>query len=193
MTGSTFRRLLPALVLMVAAAFPAASRAVDVRPVLKLGIDFGGDTIFEQGLVGGGSLSIKANGLFYFGGGVSILNDAKDIETELTASFKVDDATADNGQASWKRFPLEALVFYRLPQYRFGGGLTYHLSPKLSCSGVAVCPTVNFDNAAGVVLQGDYLAGPRVTVGVRYTNLTYKVGDVSVKSSGPGITLGYSF
>jgi hypothetical protein len=45
MTGSTFRRLLPALILVAAAVIPATSHAVDVRPTLKAGFDFGGDTL----------------------------------------------------------------------------------------------------------------------------------------------------
>ena len=82
-------------------------------------------------------------------------------------------------------------MFYRFPQFRVGGGLTYHLSPKLSGSGV-VSGSAKFDDSAGFVLQADYLL-QKITVGLRYTSLDYKVGGASVKSNGAGITFGISF
>ena len=191
MTGSTFRILLPALALVVAAAVPVASHAVEVRPMLKAGYDFGGDTLVTVVFAGGSTKSINANEGLYFGGGVSILSDSKDIETELSLSYKFAGINASNGSVDWTRFPLEALVFYRLPQFRLGGGLTYHLSPKVSGSGFA-SGSLKFDDSAGFVLQADYLL-QKITVGLRYTSLEYKVGGTSVKSDGVGVTFGISF
>jgi hypothetical protein len=191
MTGSTFRRLLPALILVAAAVIPAASHAVDVRPMLKAGFDFGGDTLVTVVFADGSTKSINANEGLYFGGGVSILSDSKDIETEVSLSYKFTGINASNGSIDWTRFPLEVLVFYRLPQFRLGGGLTYHLSPKLSGSGVTNA-NLKFDDSAGFVLQADYLL-QKITVGLRYTSLQYKVGGASVKSDGVGVTFGISF
>jgi len=192
MTGSTFRRLLPGLALMVAAVVPAVSHAVDIKPVLKAGFDFGGDEIATT--TAGGSLNF--NELLYFGGGASILTDSKDIELELTLSLKYGNLSAGDGSASFTRFPLEALVFYRLPQFRVGGGLTYHLNPKLSGDGAAsALDGIKFDNAAGLVLQGDYLVSPKMAVGLRYTSLDYKekVTGTTAKSSGVGFTFSLNF
>ncbi len=172
MTGSTFRRLLPALILVAAAVIPAASHAVDVRPTLKAGFDFGGDTLVTVVFTDGSTKSINANEGLYFGGGVSILSDSKDIETEVSLSYKFTGINASNGSVDWTRFPLEVLVFYRLPQFRVGGGLTYHLSPKLSGSGPAGNINTKFDDSAGFVLQADYLL-QKITVRLRYTSLEY--------------------
>jgi len=191
MTGSTFRRLLPALTLVAAAVVPVASHAVDVRPMLKAGFDFGGDKLITVIFADGSTKSINANEGLYFGGGVSILSDSKDIETEVSLSYKTTGINASNGSVDWTRFPLEVLVFYRLPQFRLGGGLTYHLSPKLSGSGVTSV-NLTFDNSAGFVLQADYLL-QKITVGLRYTSLEYKLGGGSVKSDGVGVTFGISF
>ncbi len=191
MTGSTFRRLLPALTLVAAAVVPVASHAVDVRPMLKAGFDFGGDKLITVIFTDGSTKSINANEGLYFGGGVSILSDSKDIETEVSLSYKTTGINASNGSVDWTRFPLEVLVFYRLPQFRLGGGLTYHLSPKLSGSGVTSV-NLTFDNSAGFVLQADYLL-QKITVGLRYTSLEYKLGGGSVKSDGVGVTFGISF
>src|SRR5712691_1221874 len=187
MTGSTFRRLLPALALVAAAVVPVASHAVDVRPMLKAGFDFGGDKLITVIFADGSTKSINANEGLYFGGGVSILSDSKDIETEVSLSYKTTGINASNGSVDWTRFPLEVLVFYRLPQFRLGGGLTYHLSPKLSGSGPAGNISTKFDDSAGFVLQADYLL-QKITFGLRYTSLQYKVGGASAKSDGVGIT-----
>jgi len=184
--------LLPALALVVAAAVPAASHAVDVRPMLKAGFDVGGDTLVTAVFTDGSTKSIKANEGFYFGGGASILSDSKDIEGEVSLSYKFASINASNGTIDWTRYPLDVLVFYRLPQFRLGGGLTYHLSPKLSGSGPAGNISTKFDDSAGFVLQADYLL-QKITFGLRYTSLQYKVGGASAKSDGVGITFGISF
>ncbi len=192
MTGSTFRRLLPALALVVAAAVPAVSHAVDVSPVLKMGFDFGGDKIATT--TSGGS--IKGNDGLFLGGGASILTDSKDIEVEVTLSWKYANLTASDGDLSFTRFPLDALVFYRLPQFRVGGGLTYHLNPKFSGSGVASSlDGFKFDNAVGLVLQGDYLIGKKFSLGLRYTTLEYKpkTGGDPLNSNGVGVLFSMMF
>jgi hypothetical protein len=189
MTGSAFRGLLPTLALVVAGAFPGASQAMEVRPVLKLGLDFGGEEIAST--TDGGSL--KTNDGFILGGGTSILSDSKDLEVEVTLAWKYGNLSASDGSISFTRFPLDALVFYRMPQFRLGGGLTYHLNPKLKGDGVASGLDVKFDNAVGLVIQGDYLIGSKMTLGLRYTSLEYKLNSVTAKASGVGVTFGISF
>jgi len=181
------------LALMVVAVVPVASLAADVRPVFRAGYDTGGDTIVTAIFTNGSTKSIKANEGLYLGGGASWLSDSKDIETELTANVKYTSITAGNGDITWTRIPLEGLVFYRAPKFRVGGGLTYHLSPKLSGSGVAGGLNVNVDDALGVVLQGDWLITQKMSVGLRYTNLSYKANGVKANSDGVGVTFGMRF
>ena len=83
------------------------------------------------------SRSIKANDGVFVGGGASILMDSKVLEVELAASYKFFTIHAQNGDIDWNVLPLDALVFYRLPNVRLGGGLTYHLGPTLKGSGAA--------------------------------------------------------
>src|SRR2546430_7827710 len=94
--------------------------------------------------------------------------DSKDIEIETTLSIKYDSINASNGDITWTRFPLEVLAFYRMPKFRLGGGLTYHMSPKLKASGAAGNFNVKVDDAAGAVLQADYLVTRKLSVGGRY-------------------------
>jgi hypothetical protein len=186
-------KAVPALVLMAAAAVPMASHAAEVRPVAKIGFDFGGDNLVTAQFTNGSSDSIKAGELLYFGVGASIITDSRDIEVEVTASYKFKNISASNGDIKFTRYPLEALVFYRMPKFRVGGGLTYHLSPKVSGSGVASNINGNFDDSLGFVLQGDYLVTQKASVGARYTSLKYKVGGTSIDGSSIGITAGYRF
>ncbi len=193
MTGSAMLKAVIGLVLMVIAAVPVASLAADVRPVVRIGIDFGGDKLAGATFTNGSTDTIKAGELIYLGAGLSVITDSKDIEVEATLSYKNDSINASNGKIDWTRFPLDALVFYRMPKFRMGGGLTYHLSPKLSGSGVASNINGNFDDSLGFLLEGDYLVTQKVNVGLRYTNIKYKIGGASIDGSSIGITAGYRF
>jgi hypothetical protein len=177
------------------ASAASASQALDVRPLVKGGFDFGGDTIVTARFTDGSTRSIKANQGFYVGGGASVLNDDGTLEAELSLSYKMGLISANNGDLKFTRLPLEALGFYRWTHFRLGGGLTYHINPRLEGSGVASNVTHSFDNAAGFVLQGDYLFTPKFSVGARYTNIKYKQTNPSAtfKGDGVGVTIGYRF
>lgn len=174
-------------VLLAMAALPAY--ALETNFAYKAGYDTGGDTLVTVTFVGGDTDKIKANEGLFFGGGVSIVNDAKDVETEITLSYKIDDITASNGDVTWSRWPIDALVFYRAPSVRFGGGLTYHLNPDLSGSGVVGGLNVKFKDALGFILQVDWRITDKLSLGARYTALDYDVegGGGSIKSNGIGV------
>jgi len=179
------------LVLAVMVA-PAASRAAEVRPVLVAGYDTGGDDVEAVTFNSGQNDSIKANEGLYLGGGVSVLNDAGNLEFLGSLSAKYQWIHASNSDITWTRFPLDALVFYRMQSFRLGGGVTYVLHPRLKGSGDASDINTAYQNAVGAVLQGDYLLG-RVSLGVRYTVLDYKAAGGTVKSNGLGVSFGIAF
>jgi len=208
MTRSAIRKSLPVLALISAAAVPVCSHAADVRPIIKAGFDFGGDTVVSVGVTGGGSSSksIKANDGVFVGGGASILMDSKELEVELSASYKFSTIAAQNGDIDWTVLPLDALVFYRLPNVRLGGGLTYHLGPTLRGSGAASGLDAKYDDALGFVLQGDYVLRNRYNFGLRYTSVNYKANSIQTsptlaasrpaqnpKTSGLGFVFSMSF
>lgn len=181
---------------LAAALACGAADAAEVKPFLKAGIDLGGDRIVDVVFTDGSRDSIKANEGFYFGGGASIVNDAGTIEVELSVSYKTAAVTGDNGDVDFGRFPLEALIFYRLEKFRLGGGLTYHVDPNVDGSGILSSVNLDFDNALGLVLQGDYRFGEHFTLGLRYTSIKYEASapfSGSVKGNGLGITAGYRF
>ncbi len=173
--------------LLASIALPAS--AVETNFAYKAGLDTGGDTLVTVTFVGGETEKIKANEGLFFGAGVSIVNDTKDIETEITLNYKIDEVTASNGDITFSRWPIDALVFYRLPAVRFGGGLTYHLNPDLSGSGVVSGLNAQFKDALGVLLQVDWRITDKLSLGARYTALDYEIEGVSgsIKSNGVGI------
>jgi hypothetical protein len=189
-------RLCKLVALASAAVAPAASLAQDFRPMVKAGYDFGGDTLVTAVFTNGSTQSIKANDGLFVGGGVSILNDAKNLQGEVTLSVKYESIDASNGSVEFTRFPLEALVFYRESQFRLGGGVTYHLSPKVKSSGVVGGLSIDFKDALGVVLQADYRVWREMAVGLRYTILEYKTASGpagTAKSNGFGVAFRMSF
>ena len=189
-----------ALSAAAAALAAAPAHAVDVRPMLKAGYDTGGDKLLTVTFTDGSTKSIRANEGLFVGAGASIVNDTKDIEAELSLSAKFTAVSASNGDVTWTTFPLDALVFYRFPNVRVGGGLTYHINPKISSSGVTLVPSdVQVDNALGYVLQADYRFGEKIGLGLRYTGLEYKLHSASTgasatkKSNGVGLVFSVSF
>jgi outer membrane protein with beta-barrel domain len=189
-----------ALALAAAAFIATSARAADVRPMLKAGLDTGGDKLLTVTFTDGSTKTIRANEGLFVGVGASIVNETKDMEAELSLSAKFATISANNGDVTWTRFPLDALVFYRFPSFRVGGGLTYHMNPKVSSSGVALIPSdVQIDNALGYVLQADYRFGEKIGLGLRYTGLEYKLHSASAgtsatsKSNGVGIVFSVSF
>jgi hypothetical protein len=174
------------------AAAAVTAQAAEVKPAFVAGYDTGGDEVVAVPFSSGETDSIRANEGLYLGGGISVLSDARNVEFLGTLSVKYQGLHASNGDLSWIRFPLDALVFYRMQSFRLGGGLSYVIHPRLKGSGEASNVDARPSNAPGVVLQGDYLMG-RVSLGLRYTLLDYKLGGNTVKSNGLGASFGFTF
>ena len=183
-----------AIAFALAALFvvPAVSGAADIRPVFVAGYDTGGDKLVTVTFTNGDSESIRANEGLYVGGGISVMNDDKNIEFVGTVNYKYQRVSADNGDITWTRVPIDALLFYRWQKVRVGGGLTFQLSPKLSGSGFAGGVNPSIDNAVGALLQADYLLG-KVNIGLRATFVDFKSGGATAKGNGVGVTFGITF
>jgi len=174
------------------AAAPVLSHAAETRPVLVAGYDAGGNNVVNVTYTNGNTDSIRANEGVYAGGGVSVLNDARNIEFLGTLSVKYLGLHASNGDVTWLSYPLDALFFYRRQSFRLGGGLTYAIKPRVKGTGDASYIDMKFDDAVGVVLQVDYLL-ESVNLGLRYTILDYKGGGNTIKGNGVGVSFGFTF
>jgi hypothetical protein len=185
--------------IIIAALASAAAfgvQAADFRPMLKAGFDLGGDTMVSVTFTNGETESVKANEGGYLGGGLAIFSDAKDWEFHITLAYKFSTIDAENGDIDWTRVPLEALAFYRYERVRFGGGLAYHLDPKIEGSGVASGVNIKFKNALGAILQVDWLITEKIGLGARYTMLEYDAeapARGSSKANGFGLSFSWAF
>jgi hypothetical protein len=172
----------------------SAASAMEVRPLLKAGYDTGGDTLVTVVFTNGDRQDIKSSQGLFFGGGMSIVNAAGTLESELALTYKIDLIHASNGDVTWSRWPIDALVFYRWPQVRLGGGLTYHVSPSLSGSGVASNINLDFKDSLGYIIQGDWRITPRMNLGLRYSSVDYKTNTgPKVNAAGVGLVYSISF
>jgi hypothetical protein len=184
------------LALLAASLCVGLTHAADLRPLLKAGFDLGGDTLVTAVFTNGDSETVKANEGFYIGGGAAIIDAARNMEYHFSLAYKVAFVDASNGDIEWTRFALEALAFYRFPRVRVGGGLAYHISPRVDVSGVPGGMDVRFKDALGAVLQADWRITEKIAAGLRYTILEYDAKGAfsgSAKSNGFGLTFSMNF
>lgn len=209
--ASRVNRHVLSIVLAAGFVLPATSQAVVFDGIVKLGFDFGGDTLVAATLVSSSGTStekIKANDGVVLAGGVSITNDARNFSMDATIGWKSAAIGASNQDFEFTRYPLDILAFYNLPlgsrgqfNLRFGGGVTYHINPKFSASGTLANGTVNFDDAVGFVGQIDTVIrfgrpdrySPALNAGLRYTSVDYEANGATLTGNGVGLFVGGRF
>lgn len=170
---------------------PALSQAAN--GLIQAGLHYGGDDLVTATFTDGDTAKLKGGGLFSFSAGVGF-DLAEKAEARLMAGVKFDTIEAENGSAKFIRFPLEALYLYRsTEEVSIGGGLSYHLNPKISGDGLASSVGAEFDNALGFVLMLDYALPTNVYFGVKLTKIDYEIQGTSFSGNSIGATVGYRF
>jgi hypothetical protein len=162
----------------VAVAQTRPAGAVTAAPFLSIGITAGGDRIATYDVSGGfggfDRRTIRGGGIVDLRAGADwVLGGPWGLQTSI--GWHSDSVDASNGDAEFRRFPLEVLGTYRLPgtQARVLGGLRFPLSSKFSESGAAGNTRLNLDSSAGLVVGAEWLwtqVGLRVSasLGERY-------------------------
>jgi len=165
--------------------------------IVTAGYTSGGDDLIDVQYERGGKDKITAGGEILLGVGVVFLSN-ENFELQLAANYHFDDVSAENGDASFERYPIDILIFRRADRHRFGGGLTMHLSPsaEIDIDGTGR-ETVNFETAYGVVLEYDYQVLSKVWLGLRYTHISYAVDSIfrnsDIDGSNFGLTVNFRF
>ena len=175
----------------------SASAQSPLRGLLRIGGEYGGDEVVQFTYADGSSPKVTAGGgILASIGGVyeAFTAGAHGMDVQLAAGIKYRTIpAATNQDASWLRFPVDGLLFYRTPaSIRIGGGATVHLRNVLQASGAVLNDRVEFRNTPGLLLQADYARGD-VAFDLRYTAMTYEVerggsGTVGASSIGGGLT-----
>lgn len=163
------------------------------RGIVALGLTFGGDTFTKVKFDNGDNDNIKAGELALFTGGLIYEQDNWQIQG--TISYYTDTASGENGDVCFTRIPLEILGFWKQDNFRLGAGLTHHLSPEfeIDIDNSADNGTVEFDDATGLVVQGDYFFSSQFGVGLRYTSVEYENDFSSEKIDGDSVGLIFSY
>ena len=186
--------LLAACALTSAHAQPQDGRAV--RPLLGIGLTFGGDKLATADFTDGTSDTIHAGGLFTFYGGVEFrATDA--LAVQATVGYHVDDTrAASNGSLRFSRYPGDVLALFSVnAKVRLGGGVEFVHSPKLTGRGAVGDFTVEFKNSTGLVLEAEYLFTRSFGMKARAASHKFKVERSSEKVNGNygGLMLNYYF
>ncbi|MFT3929493.1 MAG: outer membrane beta-barrel protein [Spongiibacteraceae bacterium] len=179
-----------AIVLDATADTYAIGDGLGGRFMLTGGFTAGGDKVATIEFEDGDTADVRAGGEFLLGAGVDY-RFSPNWELQLTLNYQVDREKADNGDASFHRMPIDLLGFYSQGPHRFGGGLTYHMNSEFETDfdDFDENSSVDFDDALGLVLEYDYFVSEALSLGVRYTDIEYKVTGSSQKIDGSYVGL----
>lgn len=194
--------LIPFLILLLLAptlvAAQTQERTESWHGVVSLGLTFGGDELVtvrvDRDFSGEDDESIKAGELVQFAGG--FLYEKNKFQLQTTLGYYVDGIFGENGETSFTRWPIEVLAFWKTDKLRLGTGITHHLNPEFELDiDYEQKIEVDFDDATGFIIQGDYLIIDSLALGLRFTNIEYEEKDTGSKVDGDsvGLILSYIF
>lgn len=150
---------------------------------------FGGDKLAEYEVeYSDGDSSrekIKAGENLHFFVGAYMENresEARAYGAQLTLGWFFDSISGKNGEVTLDRFPIEVIPYVKLNKFRLGMGLTYHTNITLEDNAV-LNDSVDFDNAAGLVVIAEYMVAQQVGIGLRYVNIDYDLDVPGVSRS----------
>lgn len=162
-------------------------------------VDFGGEPITTLVFDDNTQETLYSHAGLSMGVGINI-DLLEFLDWETTISTKSESVEAANGDISFRRYPLETLLFYNYGFFRVGAGISYHIAPTYSCDVTGVCSvTSSANNALGYTAEAQIKfdrreqLGADITIGVKYTIIQYDFIGVSIDGSGTGIVFGYLF
>jgi hypothetical protein len=178
----------------------ASAQQGPLRGVLRLGVEYGGEKVVQFKYSDGSTPNVTAGGGLVLTAGAAaelFSRQAHSLEAQLNVGLKYRTIPpATNQDATWLRFPVEGLLFYRTPVgVRVGAGATVHLHNVLSSSGEVLNDRVEFGNKPGVLLQAEYVRR-NMAFDLRYTALEYEVtkgGTGTVDASNVGLGVSFFF
>lgn len=162
-----------------------------IRPIVQFGFNSGGDELVTVEHDYSSDYTIDAGDGINIELGMSIDNPVANFETQLLIGYKFDTDGADNGDITWSMIPISALAFITTQGWKFGGGLTYHISPELEGDFVGGTRIRDeFDDAIGAIIQIQYEPVDSFAIGIRGTFIKYELKrDTSQTASGNSLGL----
>jgi hypothetical protein len=177
------------------------ANALEITPLVGAGIEFGGDSLVNAPYSDGSRSEIEAGrGIFLRGGATAELlrTNSHALAVELAIGLKwASTKQARNGSVDWIRLPVEALAFYQNAEnhFRLGAGISYQSGNNLKGSKDAAAVSTKFQDAAGLVLAGDYFLGQETNMGLglRYTSISYQPTGATAKAKGDSLGLWFTY
>lgn len=156
--------------------------------VERLGITAGGDAISRITFQDGAVREISAGNLYQIGLGVLYQWDYLPLSASLTINYQYDADYNNNDDASFRRNPLEALVYFNgLNPFRIGAGTRYVYSARATSTINGVSEKITFENARGSIVEIGYQVRPYGWVSLRYVKETYRVATYSTTGTSPNL------
>jgi hypothetical protein len=156
-----------------------------IRPLLQISFEGGGDELVTIQHDYESDYTIDAGDGLTFEAGVAMDDPASNLEMQFLVGYKFDTDDADNGDITWSTIPLSALAFVKVEDFKFGGGITYHLSPELDGRFGREEINHEFESAWGGVLQAQYSFEDTFAIGVKATFIDYTLkGDNTQTANG---------
>ncbi|MDJ0777736.1 MAG: hypothetical protein QNJ85_07730 [Gammaproteobacteria bacterium] len=159
---------------------------------LEIGLEGGGETFasasssdddfsFDQDLNIGGGFKLA-------GGYARILGEESDKSISLAFGYLWDSIDADNGDAEFDTFTVDAIFNLHFDNHHVGIGATYHIDPHYEDDIDGLPDTdIDFDDAAGLILQYRYQFTDGFYFGLRRTEIDYEIGSSSFDASSTGL------
>lgn len=159
-----------ALILIILHAFISSSNA---EVLLEIGIHTGGDEITLVDATNTVIESTNAGDKLSFAlGGTKAITD--NFEGQFSFGIKSDSHHTVDDEASWVRYPVNAMLFFHNENLRLGLGATVHFSPKYKVSGNTNNASSSFKDAIGALFEIDYRLNQQFHLGLRYTDIKYE-------------------
>lgn len=142
----------------------------ELEPILTVGYESGGDDLVQTT-----ATDLSAGGGLAFGAGLSFSRAESSLSLRVMIHYLFDavEFTSPDGEADTEALPLELALFKRWQRHEFGIGPSIHFNPsyEISSGNPALNGQVDFDTAAGVFLQYNYIFSQAATA--TYTTDTY--------------------
>ena len=176
--------------------------ANSLKPLMQVGYDWGGTTLATIHHDYESDYTIRAGEGLNLEVGAAVGNP--NLELQFLIGYRFDTDSASNGDVTWDTIPFTAIGMFKNRQWKFGGGVTYHLNPELSGSfsgydrGEYFNDAVNdqYENSVGGVVKIQYRANDSLDVGLKGTFIEYKLksdNSQTAKGNSIGLVMTYTF
>jgi hypothetical protein len=173
-----------------------------LQPLIQVGYNVGGTTLVTIHHDYESDYKIRAGDGLDLEVGASVGNP--NLELRFLVGYKFDTDSASNGDVTWETIPFTAMGIIKHQNWKFGGGVTYHLNPQLSGSfsgydrGEYFKDSVDdeYENSVGAVAQIQYHLDDSFDMGIKGTFIEYKLKKDTTqiaKGNSIGVIFTYTF